>query len=179
MCCHVCLCVNLTCRVPCCPVAGSVDGVDLPAEATGVSVVISSFRSHVVKLRVAKKPGMEQMDLLSDDADESAGLWGSIKRSADRPGQGNPQQPADRGGPDGIVTRSQLPQRLASWGHQVGERTAPGIEPAAHPHQTAALPTATSQPLFNIVCTLLNLKNSRTIKTHKTQNLVISFSYIG
>ena len=59
----------------------SVDGDDLPEGAAGVSVVISSFRSHVVKLRVTKKPGMEQMDLLSDETDESAGIWGSIKRS--------------------------------------------------------------------------------------------------
>ncbi|XP_037075354.1 LOW QUALITY PROTEIN: UDP-glucose:glycoprotein glucosyltransferase 1-like [Pollicipes pollicipes] len=67
----------------------SLDGQELPERASGVSVVISSFRSHVVKLRVAKKPGMEQLDLLSDETDESSGIWGSIKSTFGAGGGGS------------------------------------------------------------------------------------------
>ncbi|XP_043227369.1 UDP-glucose:glycoprotein glucosyltransferase 1-like isoform X2 [Amphibalanus amphitrite] len=66
----------------------SVDGTEIPSDAPGVSVVISSFRSHVVKVRVAKKPGMEQMDLLSDETDDSSGIWGSIKSTFGGSGSG-------------------------------------------------------------------------------------------
>ncbi|XP_067647958.1 UDP-glucose:glycoprotein glucosyltransferase [Eurosta solidaginis] len=45
-------------------------------------VVISSLRSHVIKLRVTKKSGQQNADLLGDDEDESkSGLWNSIASS--------------------------------------------------------------------------------------------------
>ncbi|KAM7357519.1 UDP-glucose-glycoprotein glucosyltransferase [Cochliomyia hominivorax] len=45
-------------------------------------VVISSLRSHVIKLRVTKKPGMQQADLLGDDdSQQQSGIWNSIASS--------------------------------------------------------------------------------------------------
>jgi len=45
-----------------------------------IHVLISSFKSHTLKLKVAKKPGKQQMDLLAtDDEDgDGSGLWNSI-----------------------------------------------------------------------------------------------------
>lgn len=44
-------------------------------------VIISSLRSHVLKIRVTKKPGQMNADLLSDDSDVQTGIWDSITRS--------------------------------------------------------------------------------------------------
>lgn len=43
-------------------------------------VLISSFKSHTLKLKMAKKPGKQHLDLLStdDDDDSDGGLWNSI-----------------------------------------------------------------------------------------------------
>lgn len=49
--------------------------------AAGTRVIISSLRSHVLKVRVTKRPGQAQADLLADDADEGHGLWNSIASS--------------------------------------------------------------------------------------------------
>lgn len=43
-------------------------------------MLISSLRSHIVKLKVAKKPDKMHMDLLAED-DENVGLWSSIASS--------------------------------------------------------------------------------------------------
>lgn len=44
-------------------------------------MVMSSFKSHVVKIRVAKKPGKQHMQLLADENEEGGGgLWNSITR---------------------------------------------------------------------------------------------------
>ncbi|KAJ9575220.1 hypothetical protein L9F63_025831, partial [Diploptera punctata] len=56
----------------------SHDGSDTPANSTDIKVLISSFRSHVLKLKVAKKPDKMHMDLLADDADPNSGIWNSI-----------------------------------------------------------------------------------------------------
>lgn len=56
----------------------SHDGSDTPANSTDIKVLISSFRSHVLKLKVAKKPDKMHMDLLSDDSDPNSGIWNSI-----------------------------------------------------------------------------------------------------
>ncbi|XP_071549472.1 UDP-glucose:glycoprotein glucosyltransferase 1 isoform X4 [Panulirus ornatus] len=56
----------------------SHEGTDTPAGSEDVQIIMSSFRSHVVKVRVAKKPGKQHMQLLSDDNEESGGLWNSI-----------------------------------------------------------------------------------------------------
>jgi len=51
----------------------STDGKD-------IKVVLSSFRSHVLKLRVQKKKDKINEDLLSDDEDEKSGLWSSLTK---------------------------------------------------------------------------------------------------
>ena len=49
------------------------------ANFSSLSVLISNFRSHVIKLKVNKKPGQTHRDLLSDDVEEEEGnsLWTS------------------------------------------------------------------------------------------------------
>ncbi|EDV52300.1 UDP-glucose:glycoprotein glucosyltransferase [Drosophila erecta] len=63
------------------------------AGSSEVQVLITSLRSHVVKLRVSKKPGMQQAELLSDDNEQAAqsGIWNSIASSF---GGSNANQPA-------------------------------------------------------------------------------------
>lgn len=56
----------------------SHEGTDSPSGSSEVEVVMSSFRSLVVKVRVAKQPGKQHMELLGDEADEQGGLWNSI-----------------------------------------------------------------------------------------------------
>ncbi|KAJ8389769.1 hypothetical protein AAFF_G00114750 [Aldrovandia affinis] len=53
------------------------DGTDSPAEAGDVIVVLNSFHSKIIKVRVQKKPDRLNEDLLSEDP-ESKGLWDSI-----------------------------------------------------------------------------------------------------
>ena len=57
----------------------TVDGQDVIHEGSDVKVLLSSLRSHVLKLKVSKKPDKANMDLLSDD-DKNSGLWNSISR---------------------------------------------------------------------------------------------------
>ncbi|KAH8301152.1 hypothetical protein KR018_003806 [Drosophila ironensis] len=62
--------------------------------SSDVQVLITSLRSHVIKLRVvSKKPGMQQAELLSDDNEQAAqsGIWNSIASSF---GGSNTNQPA-------------------------------------------------------------------------------------
>ncbi|XP_059489463.1 UDP-glucose:glycoprotein glucosyltransferase isoform X2 [Neocloeon triangulifer] len=54
----------------------SVDGSDNPPESEEHHILISSFRSNVLKLKVAKKPDKIGVDLLADD--EAPGIWNSI-----------------------------------------------------------------------------------------------------
>lgn len=57
----------------------SHDGSDTPPNSTDIKVVISSFRSNVLKLRVQKKPDKMNLDLLSEDDDaNNPGIWNSI-----------------------------------------------------------------------------------------------------
>lgn len=56
----------------------SVDGSDSPQDSEEHHVLISSFRSHVLKLKVAKKADKMGLDLLADD--EAPGIWNSITR---------------------------------------------------------------------------------------------------
>ena len=58
----------------------TVDGQDVIHKGEDVKVLVSSLRSHVLKLKVSKKPDKADMDLLSDDDDKSSGLWNSISR---------------------------------------------------------------------------------------------------
>lgn len=55
----------------------SHEGTDTPADSEDIKVLISSFRSHVIKLKVSKKPGKQHMDLLAED-DQNSGIWNSI-----------------------------------------------------------------------------------------------------
>lgn len=57
----------------------SHDNTDTPENSEDIKVLISSFRSHVIKLKVSKKPDKMNMDLLSED-DTSSGIWNSITR---------------------------------------------------------------------------------------------------
>ncbi|XP_057663509.1 UDP-glucose:glycoprotein glucosyltransferase [Diorhabda carinulata] len=58
----------------------SHDGSDTPDNSTDIKVLISSLRSHIVKLRVQKKPDKMNVDLLSDE-DNGNGIWSSIASS--------------------------------------------------------------------------------------------------
>ncbi|XP_066542592.1 UDP-glucose:glycoprotein glucosyltransferase 2-like [Hoplias malabaricus] len=53
------------------------DGTDSPTDAGDVIVVLNSFHSKIIKVRVQKKPDKLNEDLLSEAA-ESKGLWDSI-----------------------------------------------------------------------------------------------------
>ncbi|XP_043524018.1 UDP-glucose:glycoprotein glucosyltransferase isoform X3 [Frieseomelitta varia] len=55
----------------------TIGGQDVLQNGNDVKVVISSLRSHVLKVKVSKKPDKMGMDLLSED-DKSSGLWNSI-----------------------------------------------------------------------------------------------------
>ncbi|XP_048265271.1 UDP-glucose:glycoprotein glucosyltransferase isoform X3 [Bombus terrestris] len=55
----------------------TIGGQDVLQNGNDVKVVISSLRSHVLKVKVSKKPDKVGMDLLSED-DKSSGLWNSI-----------------------------------------------------------------------------------------------------
>ncbi len=59
----------------------SADGPNSIHGPEETRVVISSLRSHVLKIRVTKKPGQMHADLLSDESDVQTGIWDSITRS--------------------------------------------------------------------------------------------------
>uniref|UniRef100_A0A3B4ZG90 UDP-glucose ceramide glucosyltransferase-like 1 n=1 Tax=Stegastes partitus TaxID=144197 RepID=A0A3B4ZG90_9TELE len=62
------------------------DGTDSPAEAGDVIVVLNSFHSKIIKVRVQKKAEKISEDLLSE-SNESKGIWDSIaRRSYSSPG---------------------------------------------------------------------------------------------
>ncbi|XP_076324138.1 UDP-glucose-glycoprotein glucosyltransferase isoform X3 [Tachypleus tridentatus] len=57
----------------------SHEGTDSPPGSKDVAVIISNFRSHVIKVRVNKKSGKLHQDLLNDDDDsDNGGIWNSI-----------------------------------------------------------------------------------------------------
>ncbi|XP_077946524.1 UDP-glucose:glycoprotein glucosyltransferase 2 isoform X7 [Gasterosteus aculeatus] len=57
----------------------SHDGADSPADAGDVVVVLNSFHSKIIKVRVQKKAEKINEDLLSENS-ESKGIWDSIAR---------------------------------------------------------------------------------------------------
>ncbi|XP_017485458.1 PREDICTED: UDP-glucose:glycoprotein glucosyltransferase [Rhagoletis zephyria] len=58
------------------------DGTNTIHQNHLTKVVISSLRSHVIKMRVTKKPGKQNADLLGDDEHETnSGIWSSIANS--------------------------------------------------------------------------------------------------
>ncbi|XP_067949349.1 UDP-glucose:glycoprotein glucosyltransferase 1-like [Watersipora subatra] len=59
----------------------SHEHTDSPSASKDVVVVMDSFKSRIINMRVGKREGMESEDLLSDSEDEgeeSGGLWNSI-----------------------------------------------------------------------------------------------------
>ncbi|XP_063891036.1 UDP-glucose:glycoprotein glucosyltransferase isoform X2 [Helicoverpa armigera] len=58
------------------------ENTDTPADSEDIQVLMSSFRSHVIKLRVSKKPDKQHLDLLVENDDKNAGgIWNSIASS--------------------------------------------------------------------------------------------------
>lgn len=57
----------------------SHEGSDTPPGSSDIHVILSSLRSSVLKLRVQKRPGKQNMNLLSDD-DQASGIWNSITK---------------------------------------------------------------------------------------------------
>lgn len=57
----------------------SADGPNTVHSEGTTRVIISSLRSHVLKIRVTKKSDQANADLLSDDEQQS-GIWSSITR---------------------------------------------------------------------------------------------------
>ncbi|ESN93236.1 hypothetical protein HELRODRAFT_115758 [Helobdella robusta] len=58
-----------------------------PEEAKDIMVVMDSFKSKIIRVKVSKKPGKEFEDLLSGDDDDDGsedyfGLWGSISKGS-------------------------------------------------------------------------------------------------
>uniref|UniRef100_A0A7N8YFD6 UDP-glucose ceramide glucosyltransferase-like 1 n=1 Tax=Mastacembelus armatus TaxID=205130 RepID=A0A7N8YFD6_9TELE len=59
------------------------DGTDSPADAGDVIVVLNSFHSKIIKVRVQKKADKMNEDLLSETS-ESKGIWDSIKDDGEK-----------------------------------------------------------------------------------------------
>ncbi|XP_048846047.1 UDP-glucose:glycoprotein glucosyltransferase 1-like [Brienomyrus brachyistius] len=60
----------------------SHEGTDSSPEADDLIVVLNSFKSKIIKVKVQKKPDKINEELLSDDTqDDEAGLWSSLKRT--------------------------------------------------------------------------------------------------
>ncbi|XP_028175113.1 UDP-glucose:glycoprotein glucosyltransferase [Ostrinia furnacalis] len=58
------------------------ENTDTPAGTEDIQVLMSSFRSHVIKLRVSKKPDKQHLELLvENDEKNSGGIWNSIASS--------------------------------------------------------------------------------------------------
>ena len=58
----------------------SHEGTDTPQNSADIKVLISSFQSHVMKLKVNKKPDMIHEELLADANEGSSGIWSSIAK---------------------------------------------------------------------------------------------------
>ncbi|XP_078402036.1 UDP-glucose:glycoprotein glucosyltransferase 2 isoform X2 [Cetorhinus maximus] len=59
------------------------EGTDSSDDADDVVVVLSSFKSKILKVQVHKKPGKINEDLLSDEDSEDKGIWESITSFAE------------------------------------------------------------------------------------------------
>lgn len=71
----------------------SHENTDTPAGSEDIQVLMSSFRSHIIKLRVSKKPDKQHLDLLVENEDNNAGgIWNSIASSF---GAGDDQETQD------------------------------------------------------------------------------------
>lgn len=54
------------------------DNTDTTPGSSDVQILISNFRSHIIKVKVAKKPGKQFEELLYDDSDNGNGIWSTI-----------------------------------------------------------------------------------------------------
>ena len=64
-------------------VSYSHEMTDSPSDSSDIVVVMDSFKSRIVSLRVRKRPGMDGVDLLADEAEDEAeggGIWDSISK---------------------------------------------------------------------------------------------------
>ncbi|CAB3237406.1 unnamed protein product [Arctia plantaginis] len=69
------------------------ENTDTPADSEDIQVLMSSFRSHVIKLRVSKKADKQNVDLLVENDEKNAGgIWNSIASSF---GGGDEQEAQD------------------------------------------------------------------------------------
>ncbi|GAB0089717.1 UDP-glucose:glycoprotein glucosyltransferase [Sergentomyia squamirostris] len=59
----------------------SADGSNTVHSGHNTRVIISSLKSHVLKVKVTKKPDMQDADLLGDDGESQSGIWDSITSS--------------------------------------------------------------------------------------------------
>ncbi|XP_045529662.1 UDP-glucose:glycoprotein glucosyltransferase [Pieris brassicae] len=58
------------------------ENTDTPLGSPDIQVLMSSLRSHVIKLRVSKKPEKQHLDLLAEnDEKNTGGIWNSIASS--------------------------------------------------------------------------------------------------
>lgn len=69
------------------------EGTNTVHSADETRVIINSFKSHVIKLRVSKKPGMEKADLLADGDEANSGIWNSITSSFSGGAATDPAEP--------------------------------------------------------------------------------------
>lgn len=58
----------------------SHEGADTPSNSKDIKVLIGSFQSHVMKLKVSKKPGKLHEELLADGSESNSGIWSSIAK---------------------------------------------------------------------------------------------------
>uniref|UniRef100_A0A3Q3WAW8 Uncharacterized protein n=1 Tax=Mola mola TaxID=94237 RepID=A0A3Q3WAW8_MOLML len=59
----------------------SHDGTDSPADSDDIIVVLNTFKSRIIKVKVQKKPDKHNEELLSDGTDENdTGFWKSLTR---------------------------------------------------------------------------------------------------
>ncbi|XP_072478199.1 UDP-glucose:glycoprotein glucosyltransferase 2 isoform X2 [Notamacropus eugenii] len=55
------------------------EGTDSPPDVDDVIVVLSNFRSKILKVQVQKRPGKIDEDILTDKDEQGKGMWDSIK----------------------------------------------------------------------------------------------------
>ncbi|GFQ69214.1 UDP-glucose:glycoprotein glucosyltransferase 1 [Trichonephila clavata] len=58
-------------------ISGS-ENTETPSGSSDLKILISNFRSHIIKVKVAKKPGKQFDELLYDENETSGGIWNSI-----------------------------------------------------------------------------------------------------
>ncbi|GIX97388.1 UDP-glucose:glycoprotein glucosyltransferase 1 [Caerostris darwini] len=54
------------------------ENTDTPAGSSDLVVLIKNFRSHIIKVKVSKKPGKQYEELLYDENESNGGIWNSI-----------------------------------------------------------------------------------------------------